>query len=232
MTCFLLNREVTGIDVLARQFLKDIFANYSLPQSIVLDKGSVFAAKFTKALYKALDVKKNLSTAFHPQTDGQTERTNQTLKQYLCMYCNHLQTNWVDLFSMSLFAYNNEVSASTGHSPFFLNYGYHPWHNISSNAAKQIPAAKEYLEKLASAQERTARLLKKAQEAQAVQYNRKRQETPAFEEKELFWLLQKCIETKRLSTKLDNKKLKPFTILRKYEDLKPRDPKTPQQPTN
>ena len=124
--CFLPYREDTGADILARRFLKDIFANHGLPRSIVLDKGSVFGAKFTRALYKALDVKRNLSTAFHPQTDGQTECTNQTLEQYLRMYCDHLQTDWVDLLPMASFAYNNGVSASTGQSPFFLNYGYHP----------------------------------------------------------------------------------------------------------
>ena len=52
--------------------------------------GSVFAAKFTKALYKALNVKRNLSMTFYPQTNSQTERTNQTLEQYLRMYCDHL----------------------------------------------------------------------------------------------------------------------------------------------
>ena len=154
MACFLPYRKDTGADVLARQLLKDIFAKHRLPQSIVLDRGSVFVAKFTKALYKALDVKRNLLIAFYPQTDSQTERTNQTLEQYLCMYCNHLQTNWVDLLPMALFAYNNGISASTGHSLFFLNYGYHPRHNISPNAAEQILAAKKYLKKLANIQEK------------------------------------------------------------------------------
>ena len=156
MACFLPYRKDTGADILAKQFLKDIFANHRLLQLIVSDRDSVFAAKFTRALYQGLEVKKNLSTAFHPQTDGQTERTNQTLEQYHCMYCDHLQTNWVDLLPMASFTYNNGVSASTGHSPFFLNYGYHPQRNISSNAAKQIPAAKEYLKKLAKAQEKAA----------------------------------------------------------------------------
>ena len=67
MACFLPYKKDTRADILARQFFKDIFANHGLPQLIVLDKGSVFAAKFTKALYKALDVKKNLFTAFHPR---------------------------------------------------------------------------------------------------------------------------------------------------------------------
>ena len=173
MASFLPYREEAGADVLARQFLKDIFANHGLPQSIVSNRGSIFTTKFTKALCKALDVKRNLSIAFHPQTNSQTERTNQALEQCLCTYCNHLQTNWVDLLPMALFAYNNRVSASTRHSLFFLHYGYHPRHNISPNTAEQIPAAKKYLEKLASTQKRAAGLLKKAQKAQAVQYNYK-----------------------------------------------------------
>ena len=71
MACFLPYREDTGANILAQRFFRDIFTNHGLSQSIVLDKGSVFAAKFIRALYKALDVKRNLSTAFHPQTDGQ-----------------------------------------------------------------------------------------------------------------------------------------------------------------
>ena len=90
MACFLPYKEETGTDVLARQFLKDIFANHGLPQLIVSNRDSVFAAKFTKALYKALDIKRNLSTAFHSQADGQTERTNQMLEQYLCMFWDYL----------------------------------------------------------------------------------------------------------------------------------------------
>ena len=66
MACFLPYREDTRTDVLAQKFLKDIFANHRLLQLIVSDQGSIFAAKFTKVLYKALDVKKNLSMAFYP----------------------------------------------------------------------------------------------------------------------------------------------------------------------
>ena len=129
--------------------------------------------------------------------------------------CHRRKGTTIDLLPMASFSYNNRVSASIRHSPFFLNYGYHPWHNISPNAAKQSPAAKEYLEELVNAQEKAARLLKKSQEAQAVQYNRKRRETPAFKKRELTWLLQKYLETKRPSMKLDDKKLSLFKILEK-----------------
>ena len=65
-----------------------------------------------------------LSTAFHPQTDGQTERLNQTLEQYLRSYVNHQQDNWVQILPMAQFAYNSATAEATKVSPFFANYGY------------------------------------------------------------------------------------------------------------
>ena len=67
-----------------------------------------------------------MSTAFHPQTDGQTEKANQTLEAMLRAFIDQRQTNWDLLLSAAEFAYNNSTNASTGHSPFFLNYGFHP----------------------------------------------------------------------------------------------------------
>ena len=68
----------------------------------------------------------NLSTAYHPQTDGQTERVNQELEQYLRMYINHHQDDWVDWISMAEFAHNNRTHSATGTSPFYVTSGFHP----------------------------------------------------------------------------------------------------------
>ena len=76
MICFLPYKKDTGADILARRFLKNIFANHGLSQSIVLDRSSVFAPKFTKAFYEALDVKRNLSTAF-PPPDRRPDKAHQ-----------------------------------------------------------------------------------------------------------------------------------------------------------
>ncbi|RAQ98558.1 hypothetical protein DDE82_009139 [Stemphylium lycopersici] len=73
-----------------------------------------------------LGVKKKLSTSFHPKTDSQTERTNQTLEQYLRMYANKLQDNWVELLPTAQLAYNSTKSATTRQSPHYANYGYEP----------------------------------------------------------------------------------------------------------
>ena len=68
----------------------------------------------------------NRDTGYHPEGDGQTERTNQTLDQYLQVYCNYQQDNWSKLLPLAEFAYNNTLSATTGITPFFANKGYHP----------------------------------------------------------------------------------------------------------
>ena len=68
----------------------------------------------------------NQSTAYHPQSDGQTEQVNQMLEQYLRIHCNHQQDDWHQLLPLVEFIYNNMQNASTQVLPFFANYGYHP----------------------------------------------------------------------------------------------------------
>jgi hypothetical protein len=67
-----------------------------------------------------------MSTVYHPQTDGQTEKTNSTLEQYLRICVNYLQNNWADLSPLAKFAYNNSTSTTLKESLFFTNYGFNP----------------------------------------------------------------------------------------------------------
>ena len=76
-----------------------------------------------RELNRMLGIKSKLSTAFHPQTDGQTERVNQELEQYLRMFINHRQEQWHDWLGMVEFAYNNKMHSSTKVLPFKANYG-------------------------------------------------------------------------------------------------------------
>ena len=74
-----------------------------------------------------IGVKANPSTAFHPQTDGQMERVNQEIEVYLRAYVDHLQDDWAEWLSTAEFALNNHQHSATGQTPFFLEYGRHPW---------------------------------------------------------------------------------------------------------
>ena len=91
-----------------------------------MDQGVQFFREFTCELYRLLGVHMAASTAYHPQTDGQTERVNQELEQYLHLFVNKRQNDWDDLLPMAEFQYNNHVHASMCESPFMLDTGRHP----------------------------------------------------------------------------------------------------------
>ena len=103
-----------------------VVRHHGLPDLIVTDRGSLFTLKFWSSLCYFLGIKRRLSIAFHPQTDSQTERQNSTMEAYLRAFVNFEQNDWARLLPMAEFAYNNAKNASTGHTPFELNCGYHP----------------------------------------------------------------------------------------------------------
>ena len=84
------------------------------------------------------------TSGYHPEADGQTEQANQTLEQYLHIYCSYQQNNWSQLLLLTEFVYNNALNASTGITPFFANKGYHPnitiypEHNLASLKAREL----------------------------------------------------------------------------------------------
>ena len=103
-------------------------------------------SRFMKELCCRLGVERNPLTAYHPQTNGQTERVNQELEQYLRLYCNYRQKDWAEWLSIAEFSYNNRIHSSTGRSPFLVNLGCHP--NIEQDIGKTIdnsPRTKEFL---------------------------------------------------------------------------------------
>jgi len=92
---------------------------------VISDCGPQFALGFMKELNKILGIETRLSTAYHPQTDGQTERMNQELEQYLRMFVDYCQTNWPEWLAITKFSYN-KIQTSTEISPFYANYGFNP----------------------------------------------------------------------------------------------------------
>ena len=85
-------------------------------------------------------MKLHFTSGYHPEGDGQTECANQTLEQYLRVYCNYQQSNWSDLLPIVEFAYNNAPNAMTGLSPFYANKGYHP--NLSVHPKQDVASTR------------------------------------------------------------------------------------------
>ncbi|TLD05659.1 reverse transcriptase domain protein [Venturia nashicola] len=123
---FIPYRETWTATDLAHEFLKNVVANHGLPESLISDRDKLFTSNFWTALMQHLSIKHKMSTAYHPQTDGQTERLNQILEQYLRLYVNARQDNWVQLLPLAQIAYNHAPTSTTGTSPFYANFGFEP----------------------------------------------------------------------------------------------------------
>ena len=116
---------------LAHIFLSQVFAKHGTPTDIVSNRGKHFISQFWQSLCQLLGIKANLSTAYNPETDGQTECVNQSLEQYLWVYINYKQDDWVNLLPLAEFAYNNTLHSETMVTPFFVNKGFHPKLEVS-----------------------------------------------------------------------------------------------------
>ena len=108
---------------IAKIFMKEIFKLHGLPKAIVSDRDVKFTSNFWKGLFADLGTKLNFSTAYHPQTDGQTKRVNQVLEDMLRMYVMDKPTKWEDYLHLVEFAYKNGHQASLGMSPYKSLYG-------------------------------------------------------------------------------------------------------------
>ena len=200
---------------LAWLFLDRIFRLHGLPTTIISDRGSVFVSNFWKALTDLLNVDHRTSTAYHPQTDGLTERTNQTLETYLRAYCSYQQDDWVDYLPLAEFCFNNLENSSTRQTPFFANLAYHPTFEPQISHLSTTPAADDLARRLARIHEELRAELQHAQQLQAYYYDAHRLPPPDFEPDQLVWLLRRHITTTRPSIKLDHRRLGPYRVIKK-----------------
>jgi len=123
---FIPTMEKMSIEGLARLFRNNVWKLHRLPKSIILDRGPQFVTELMRELNEMLGIKSKLSIAFYPQTDGQTERVNQELEQYLRIFINHRQEQWPEWLGITEFAYNNKVYSSTQMLSFRANYEQDP----------------------------------------------------------------------------------------------------------
>nr|GFC93217.1 putative reverse transcriptase domain-containing protein [Tanacetum cinerariifolium] len=116
-------RETDPMDKLARIYLKEVVTRYVIPISIISDRDSRFASNFWRSLQNALGTRLDMSTAYHPETDGQSDRTIQTLKDVFRTCAIDFGKNWVNHFPLVEFSYNNSYHASIKAAPFEALYG-------------------------------------------------------------------------------------------------------------
>ena len=158
-------------------------------------------------------MKLHFTSGYHPEGDGQTERTNQTLEQYLWVHCNYQQDNWSELLPLAEFAYNNAPNATTGITPFFANKGYHP--NISVHPERNLASlwAPDFVVDLNELHLQLRKTISAAQTRYSVSANKRRTPSPDFVIRDKVFVKSDHICTTRPSKKLAEKYLGPFEII-------------------
>jgi len=153
-----------------------------------------------------------MSTAFHPQTDGQTERLNQTIEAYLRAFVSREQDDWVCLLPMAEFAYNNSITVGNGMSPFYAIYGFHPVAMDPVSTEPLNPASRVYAHWMHTMHDESRQGLEEAQERMRRYTDPNRKRPPAYQVGDLVMLSGRNIKTRRPSKKLDHKNHGPFQI--------------------
>ena len=195
-------------------FHNSIFKLNGTPRKIISDRGLQFVSLFMKDLYELLNIQANPSTAYHPQTDEQTEQINHEVEKYLRIYVNHRQTNWAEWLALAEFAHNSQTTSATSISPVLLNYGQQPiipnkqvevW---NESASMFISKMKSHHQAAHQALEKTTKIMKKAHDKYA------RSPIQFFIRQEVL-LEGTHIRMDWATKKFDDKHYRPFKIIRK-----------------
>jgi len=215
MVHFIPTTEKTSAEGLARLFRDNVWKLHGLPESIISDREPQFTAGLMKELNGMLGIKSKLSTAFHPQTDGQTERINQELEQYLRMFIDHRQEQWPEWLGTVEFTYNNKAHSSTKTSPFKANYGQDPRMGFEGRKKGKYAGAEKFVEKMKEIQEEAKVALGKAQEDMKKYADKKRSDTEKYKVGDLVMLSTKDLKYQmvgRRTEKLTERFVGPYKV--------------------
>lgn len=224
MSHFIPCNETIDAPNLAILVRKQIFRLHGLPNSIVSDRGATFVSTFWRAYLQSQGIQSKLSTAYHPQTDGQTERINSILKTYLRLFSNYNQDNWNSLLDQAEFCYNNTLHSSIKTTPFFGNIGYNPKFlptELITPSDKQIdnPKANAMIQNLHDIQKELVEHLHTAASEMKKYADRDRQDITSFKVGDKVYISNKNIKTTRPSETLDYRNLGPVEIIERIGNL-------------
>jgi len=215
MVHFISTTEKMSAEDLAKLFRDNVWKLHSLLESIILDRGLQFVAGIMRELNRMLGIKSKLSIVFHSQTNGQMERVNQELEQYLRMFIDHRQEQWPDWLEMAEFAYNNKAHSSTKISSFKANYRQDPRMGFEMRKKEKYEGAEKFVTKMKEIQEEAKAALEKAQEEMKKYADRKRGEADKYKVGDLIMLSTKDLKyqmTGRRTEKLTERFVGPYKV--------------------
>ena len=202
------NPKLFDAEGLAKMFLQFYVPHHWLPKAVVSDRGPQFVNAFWKSICSELNINQRISTAYHPETDGSTERANQEVETYLRTFIAFEQDDWIKWIPLAQIAINNKPASSTQISPFFMSHGYEAC-SITTLTQNTNPIGtpadrgKLVVRKLKDAHEFAQTAMAIAQQNQEKYANQHRQESISYKVGDKVWLNLKNISTERPSKKLD-----------------------------
>ncbi|KAL5526401.1 hypothetical protein ACEPAF_8124 [Sanghuangporus sanghuang] len=189
-----------------------VYSKVGTPKTVISDRGPQFASRFTEQVNQALGIETKLSTAYHPQTDGQTERVNQEMEQLLRCYSSLQQDDWDEHLPMAEFAYNSRSHSSTGKTPFELVYGFQP----ELGFKLPIRGTQDYVAMRKKNQEEATKALEKARDAMKRFADRHRGPIPSFEVGDKVMLDGRNLTLLVPTRKLGDRNLGPYQVIAKH----------------
>lgn len=216
--------ESLGAEELADRFFERVYSLHGAPSTMVSDRGSQFVSTFWRALSQRLGIELRPSSAFHPQTNGQTERINQEVETFLRLFVNWAQDDWARWLPVAEFAGNNAISSTTGVSPFFANYGFHPRLGVEPQTpvppdlsdAQRIEffKAHDIANRFEAIHTQVRALAKQAQDRYEVNANRRRSDTPLYKIGDMVMVNTQNMDLGRPVQKLSPKWEGPFKVIK------------------
>jgi hypothetical protein len=199
-------------EAVAQRLVWCLFRHHGIPRAIVSDRGPQFVSLMWKRVCELLRITRRLSTAYHPETDGSTERMNQVIEHFLRCFASYWQDDWADLTPMAMLAINNRDATSTGISPFFATHGYHvdlagaveeTDQPLRTEGDSPVAKGEAFVARLKETTEFAQAAIAAAQERQEKYANQARQVAEQFRIGDKVWLRLRNVKTDRPSKKLD-----------------------------
>ena len=198
---------------------REIFRLHGIPTKIVSDRGPQFAARLMKALYQKLGITHALTTAYHPQSNGQTERANQEVERHLRMFTNSRQDDWVAHLPTAEFVLNNRMHAAHHMTPFEVMYGYRPDFTVPVGPPTNFPALNSRLQTLRDVRKEAKAALRIKKRNMKESFEHDKPPPHVFSPGQKVWLSSKDISLTSPSRKLAPRQLGPYEILERTSDL-------------